>query len=207
MGCEPTVLAILPLHNSPGKRDVTGAFAPEADGFARKYSGYQFAVDNHLPPRLRLAQSLPVAEQQALSGLAIFCHGTTRGLPSIGWSLYNIPETARALTWSMSGKAPLVLYACSAGIGYLPRLCSEMRNLGWKGYGWGHSTRGHTTYNPHVVYCSPENNKALPLFNPKHRVTWRQWVKMLKSDFRFEFPFMTPRSVVLRVRAAAGVGR
>lgn len=116
-----TAFAFIPDRDTPGKRDYSGAFKPEAVRFVRYYGGRVIEVDITAPARKQrdfilghLRQTdLPIA----LDVVAFFCHGFTRRL-QLG---FDIP-TARALADAVVGRGcrTMGLYACSTGSGAGP---------------------------------------------------------------------------------------
>lgn len=60
-----------------------------------------------------------------------------------------------------------------------------------------HRTAGHTTRNPHVIVFEGNGSPiggvggVMPISPAGDKKLWRTWVQMLKTDFRFRFPYMT----------------
>jgi hypothetical protein len=148
-----------------------------------------------------------------LDVLAIFDHGTPRGLPRMRESYKNVKGLASVIA-GVTNKITIILYACSAGRGwwwwkpknkrdteckvaeYNPRdgyataLCCELRKLGVDAFVWAHSTAGHTTRNPHVVAV---NMGICEQFVYRRRwvipgtAPWKTWVNAMKTEYRFTF--------------------
>ena len=152
-----------------------------------------------------------------LDVLAIFDHGTPKGLPRMRES-YKCVNGLAADIARVTGKITIVLYACSCGRGwwwnpkknkrdlyfdansfkvrdgYAVALGCELKKLGVDAKVFAHSTAGHTTRNPNVVIVGGIHN----LLNVKweiermrwvhpHDPDWKQWVAEMKTEYRFTF--------------------
>lgn len=121
--------------------------------------------------------------KNGLDVLAIFDHGSPRGLPRMRENLGNIRGLAAAIS-SVTDQITIILYSCSCGRGwwgrwgfrrlnkrnkknavvsiggYSPRdgyaiaLTCELERLGVDAEVFAHLTRGHCCQNPHVVGVS-----------------------------------------------------
>lgn len=203
------VLAFCPRSNSPGKKDATGAFIPEALAFVRLHGGRVAYFDNLLPPAQRFRSVLQELSQSApVECVAFFCHGHKNGM-QIGANLRNIPTLAAAIAGVDARIVPL--YACDAardldadrsddslpgpgGVGgYADRLS---RALGGDISVDAHTTAGHTTWNPHVRRF-PGGKWIVEPGSP----LWRKWRAKLREDrdFRLTFPFMSIKDIHARL--------
>lgn len=121
------VLCIRPRHNTPGKRDVTGAFAPEAEKFLKVHGdGIVLDFDNRKPMAARRKEVLQVISDAAtpphddFDAVAFFCHGWSTGIQA-GFTRANIGELVAAIDSATSKTEPdvcwpnVVLYCCSTG--------------------------------------------------------------------------------------------
>lgn len=219
------VLVLHATKNTGGKRDATGAFMPESGRFAEQLKRLhpdahvvRVGFDNTLLPRHRRAQvEKVIALGPAGDGaghwdrVALFCHGTHRGLQT-GHTLATLPRLVAALAPRLRGPnhAIITLYACSTADGkdtkakgpggdggFADRLRDKLSVLGFLGHVDAHSTVGHTTINPFVrrFYLDGQaegygGDWIVAPGSPE----WRTWVRRLadKNDtLRFDFPSMT----------------
>lgn len=149
-----------------------------------------------------------------LDVLAIFDHGTPKGLPRMRESYKNVRGLAETIA-SVTDKITIILYACSCGRGwwwwkpknkrnievhansYNPRdgyavaLACELTKLGVDAEVFAHLTAGHTTQNPHIVRIGLENRLTGLIgrgrwVGPKDR-DWVAWVAKMKTEYRFTF--------------------
>ena len=148
-----------------------------------------------------------------LDVLAIFDHGTPRGLPRMRESYKNVKGLAETIA-GVTSKITIILYACSCGRGwwwwkpknkrnvqvmagsYNPRdgyavaLAAELESRGVDVVVWAHLTAGHTTRNPHMVkvdnhfpICKVTRRRWVEPGAPK----WKQWKADMKGPKRFTF--------------------
>lgn len=118
-------LAICPTHNTKGKRDVSGAFLPEAEAFTayRAAEGNVTALmrqfDNRAAKwrRRREVEALLDAAPYPLSHVAFFCHGFRRGLQTghaFGPLGSSVDKLAAAIARNSVPGVRVTLYACDA---------------------------------------------------------------------------------------------
>ena len=206
-------LIILPQHNSHGKKDVTGAFEPEAFAFAkaREAAGWHcniFAFDNAASKPARRKQVESVIwehEPDALWDLvAFFCHGYTTGMQT-GHDLATVDSLAECIALRSSDTVLVPLYACDTADtrarkatggdgGFADALRDALSVRGKHGHVDAHTTTAHTTKNPHVRRFHMDGTGAAAgagwLVDPKGP-HWRAWRAALKGDMRFRFPLLT----------------
>ena len=113
-----------PKKNSPGKRDVTGAFRPGAMKFQAARGGLIHEVDNGRPFRERADEVLECLELQHDAGVvAFFCHGWRTGI-QLGFRSPKHPRYSQQdrIRWvklvdllSRDQEVEVLLYACSTG--------------------------------------------------------------------------------------------
>lgn len=168
---DTLVLAFAPLLDTPGKRDVTGAFLPEAQKFCKLRGGTLYRVGNRgvYPKRAKevlralrshfqegVATPLPGSTENAPERLpgastvksstvvAFFCHGTYGG-SQLGFRAFapprNVPELAVALS-ETPGPLTVLLYACLNG---QEGGFAEMLSKALKKLGKPHRIFAHTT--------------------------------------------------------------
>lgn len=156
--------------------------------------------------------------------IAIFCHGSKNWIFGIGYNKKNIERLAQHIKDTGTKKVFIVLYACSCGrgkgdrypIGDVPRkagiammLANELaiRNVTFKII--AHTTKGRATMNPNCVFITKELDMIFKQIviprvtrwqgkkNPKGRVRWLEWIRLLRENatFRFRFPYWDQRQV------------
>ena len=157
------------------KREAKAWFKAQMDGweYVPTGSGLADVTDGRVRAEIRKMTA-------GLDVLAIFDHGTPKGLPRMRENLGNVKGLAATIA-GVTDKITIILYACSCGRGwwgrfgfrwmnminkhnmytspdaYSPRdgyaiaLCCELAKLGVEAEAWAHLTKGHTTQNPHIV--------------------------------------------------------
>jgi len=155
---------------------------------------------------------------RGLDVLAIFDHGTPKGLPRMRESYKNVKGLAETIA-GVTDKITIILYACSCGKGwwwnkfrrlrakknkrdftihadklhpregYAPLLASELGKLGVEATVWAHLTWGHCCRLPHVALV--EN-----LYDPGCNVERKRFVapgtpewKQWKADMKTDYRF------------------
>ena len=216
-------LIILPQHNSPGKRDVTGAFRPEAKRFAeslheRGFSTHTHAFDNKASKAKRRAEveraiweGVFHSDGIGIDGLwdvvAFFCHGFTRGMQT-GHDMATVGDLAETIALRSSDTVVVPLYACSTAStrtgapggdgGFADALRDALSERGKRGHVDAHDTVAHTTKNPRVRRFWMDGEAAGTggdwIVAPGSP-KWRAWRAALKGPMRFAFPFMSPAEV------------
>lgn len=174
----PRPLIFIPAHNSEGKKDVTGAFRPEAVGLDEHYGSCAiYSIDNTLPMPKRRAQVLRWMEHEKgeFDSVVFFCHGWQDGI-QLGFTRKTVGGLVKAISDNISawdnlegGEGPLIaLYCCStgedpqddpleaAGTGddsFADKLRDALCADGWVHCRVvAHTTAGHTTQNPNVLF-------------------------------------------------------
>jgi hypothetical protein len=204
---------MLAIYNSKNKR-----FRRDGDEFKREAHKWREAQGNEAYPvpfadirdgRIRQRISRMT---HGLDVLAIFDHGSVKGLPRMRENLGNVKGLAATIA-SVTDEITIILYSCSCGRGWWGRwgfrwlnkknkadcevqadsysrrdgyaiaLCSELASLGVDAVIWAHLTRGHTARNPHVVTAAGHT-----LCGPVYRARWiklrtPEW-KQWKADMR-----------------------
>ncbi len=228
---EQRVLAFVPKYNSEGKKDVTGAFMPEAQKFL-KLAGqggsiYQFDNSKSLVTRkkeiLRQLDGYTDDYVRMPTTVAFFCHGWADGIQA-GFNRKTVGELAWAIsraTENQSGTVPL--YCCSTG--------DDAQDDPLESAGFGdnsfadtlrdalcaegeiycrviaHSKPAHTTMNPKALFfegmgVSTGGVGGYAPVGPKSP-NWKKWQKALKTtDLRFRFGYMTPAEIHAELEAA-----
>ncbi len=175
-------LAVAITKNRKGKHDGD-YFGAEMRAFAKRVTDTQHVPAvrveyKDIPKWGRRKGLYDVIKQVQPETIALFCHGTTRGLPDFGIGLRNVADLAKVIADSQGGLGSIriVLNACLCGRSrykYKPSRntknravsLSEIRNA--DGFGmvlaaelaklnvdseiWCHLTAGNTTSNPFKV--------------------------------------------------------
>ncbi len=202
------ILAIYASKNQHGN-DATGAFHPQAVGFAkhRRAAGDEVELvpfDPTISDRAarRRAFCDLVRSAKPFDALAYFGHGLRTGLPSAGFRLDSIGELVDAIHARASKRVIVVLYACSAGEsptkaphgegGFADVLRDRLAALGHSGWIDAHTVAGHTTTNPLVRRFDLGGGPGEWVVVPQSE-GWRTWCALLRENrtVRFGFPFMT----------------
>lgn len=195
-----TILAIAPTYDAEGKRDVSRAFLPEAKEFSRMHGARLVQFDNHAPNKKRRAfVHDEILRCYDLHALAIFCHGWMDGIQT-GHRRKNVAELAEAIEISCEHRfVDVILYCCSTaqgGAGGDGGFADELRDaLCAVGVDdcrvWAHTTKGHTTRNPHVRVFEGDGSAwggqgGRWVVRPGSKL-WLPWRQKLKTDFRLSF--------------------
>lgn len=211
------VIAIAPMHNSPGKKDATGAFLPEGRAFAKLHAGRLLMFDNRRKSVDRLAEVIDLLAGQRAECVAFFCHGYRTGI-QVGATLRNVHALAAALR--DVGATTVPLYACDAardadafrdddledGPGGAGGFASALSRHGFTVD--AHATTAHTTINPHVRRFDPhDDTDAGEWLVTPGSPWWATWRRALRDDrdFRLSFPLWSRERLVAELarRAAA----
>lgn len=117
------ILVFRPAYNSKGRRDVTGAFKPEAEKFVACVGPAKsriVAIDNRKSMAARKRAVLSEleaadAEDEFFDGVAFFCHGWSTGI-QLGFRTSDTPVLASAIQDICEHSFTNVpLYCCSTG--------------------------------------------------------------------------------------------
>ena len=215
-------LAVYSSVDSPGRKDATGAFAPEAKAFSRLHSAVVVPIDcigNGKSVRFRQLMQAIHDHGDGLELLALFCHGWSNGI-QFGVSMAQVDELAQRI--ASSGVRPdlrIALYACSTADadndddvrvgpatdgGFADRLRDGLVAHGLEG-GWidAHKTAGHCSQNPFVVRFDVEAGRiGGEWLVQSHGPYWQQWIRALqgKGDLRLRFSTMTREQVIAEIR-------
>lgn len=219
-------LALCPTTNRRGKKDVTGAFLPEALAFTELRAGEGWTAlfrefDNTQSKRAirREVESTILSVNEPIDCLAIFCHGYRRGLQT-GHNSWNVKNLSKAIAANAAKDIKIVLYACDTGRdgdnqrwddtrpgpggegGFADRLRDALVRLGLSG-GWvdAHTIAGHTTKAPFVrrFYIDEEatNDGGSWVVSPGSP-EWKSWRKLLRKNrtARLSFPLHTQKTIL-----------
>jgi len=212
-----STIAFVPSFNSHGKRDVTGAFLPEAKRFLAEVGGegqvelHRF--DNRLKMSQRADQVLDIlasyeTQRRKMLCVAFFCHGYKSGIQAgfrSSGKAKNVEELAEAIA-AITGKGPIVpLYCCSTAAspargaaggdgGFADELRDHLCAEGAVNCRVdAHTTVAHTTKNPYVRRFEGRGSPiggtgGQFLITPKSKL-WKKWRAALRGPARFHFPW------------------
>lgn len=207
------VLVVLPSHDTPGKRDMSAAFEPEAKRLLTMtpLGGELVRFDPRRPMAVRRGALLAVLDDipaRSFDSVAIFCHGWLDGIQA-GFTRATVGDLSSAIVRATRGQAPTVaLYCCStgddpndkpleaAGTGegsFADRLRDSLRERGADRCSvFAHTTPAHTTRNPYAIrFDGDAVSGGYALVPPGHPL-WATWKRaMRETDLRFRAPWMT----------------
>lgn len=228
---DQVVLAFTPTTNSPGKKDVTGAFLPEARALVRLAHPRSELVlidnsESFQARRRAVTSALDARRGSGFSSVAFFCHGYRTGL-QLGFRLPHIQALAeRIRRLSVEPEMAVALYCCSTGADaegdpltapgtgensfadrLRDRLCREgavhCRVM-------AHTTVAHTTMNPMVVFMDglglPDGGVGGHAPVAPGSANWPRWRRALRekhSTLRYRMPYMTAASIHTELAAQA----
>ena len=207
-------LVVAPAYDTPGRKDASGAFQPEARAFVKV---------NNLEAKISLFESsralfdrrgIPQRALQSLHDLdvvAFFCHGWKGGIQA-GWSTLQVTQLADLIREAGTPDVTVCLYCCDTAQDSDPRtddreagpggrggfadlLANRLLETGWRGRLFGHATPGHTTQNPWVRFWAP-GKRGEWLVEP-HSQHWAEWCRDLRGELRFTYPFAAPMPTAL----------
>lgn len=216
---EYRALIFIPEHNAHGKKDVTGAFQPEAERF-RDLCGEGSEIvtfDNNKGFAVRRRQVLAAMSARTdFDTVAFFCHGWEKGIQA-GFSKTTVKTLAKAILDVCGNNEEVIvpLFCCStgedpdddpitaAGTGedsFADRLRDALCQDGAPDCRvMGHTTVAHTTSNPMVLFMDGMGSKVggvggYPPVSPASKGLWTAWKRALRdrqnNTLRFRMPFM-----------------
>lgn len=216
---KQNALAIIPKCNAPNRRDVTGAFRPEAKKACFMFGKSRLIeFDNRQPFGARRREVLQkmrkFAEDEVhFDVVMFFCHGWSTGIQA-GFNRSNVRVLAKAIrSVAPRDDVRVPLYCCSTGDdvddrsteapgtgddSFADRLRDAFCTIGAVHcFVMGHDAAGHTTKNPHTLRFSGAGSKyggigGFKLVTPGSAL-WSKWRRSLRSDkdFRYRFPHMS----------------
>lgn len=223
-----TVLCILPSHDTPGKRDMSAAFEPEAKKLltVTPLGGELVRFDPRKPMARRrgdLLGSLDALPPRSFDSVAVFCHGWLDGIQA-GFTRATVGDLAGAIVKATRGPAPVVaLFCCStgddpegdslqaAGTGegsFADRLRDALRERGADRCSvYAHTTAAHTTRNPYVIRFDGDALGGYPVAAPGQPL-WRAWRAALQdkaNTLRLRAPWMTNAEIHAELAAPLAV--
>jgi hypothetical protein len=216
------MLLFVPDQDTPGKKDVSKAFLPEAQAFARFHGVDPAAAIRRFPSGSalevrRMACTLELRKVAApLDVVGFFCHGWKAGIQA-GWLREHNLLFARQLAVCTALDAYVLLYACDTGRdadldvdddrnpgpggdgGFADGVRDACDVLGRHVTVMGHATTGHCSMNPHARYFAPQcgGQGGHWYVEPKSHL-WPLWVAALRdprSTLRYRFYSMSPAQI------------
>jgi len=224
------MLVFVPDQDTPGKRDVSGAFLPEARAFARYHLAAPEDVIKRFPANAPLEQrratcTLAIKTAAApLDVIAFFCHGWRAGIQAGFMRQHNL-LLARLLRVHAKPDAHVLFYACDTGRdedaltaddrepgpggdgGFADGVRDACEALGMRVTVLGHTTAGHCTENAHARYFAPGcGGKGGHWYVEPGSALWPMWRAALRdprSNLRYRFWEMTPDEIAAELRGPA----
>lgn len=218
------ILAFAPAHNTPGKKDATGAFIPEARKFLRFHgqdADELVLVDNTKSRawvETFVVGALEAPGLRELRGVAFFCHGLRN---RIQFGFANTGRLASAIAKYADPSVVVTFYACDAGRDDDRERDDDLAEFGGdNGFADkvrdalcvagrtycvvdAHTTAAHTTMNPHVRRFEglglPAGGAGGYYIVPRGSTSWSKWRAALRTDLRFEFPYLTTPQIHQRL--------
>lgn len=220
------------LPNRNEKRfEYTGAFRPAADTFCSLHgivNRYEFnpftsaseyewherddgtryrsreTTETHQGRRDRrngILRALRQAPGQ-LETIAYFGHGVANGLPSADFTTAHLTELSQAIAAKAAPNCKVILYACSSA--REGGFNEQLANLTQRPV-YGHTTTGHTCWNPHVRLYRGEGSPTGAWIIAPDDALWRKWRLALRNtNLWARFPFMTSEQIRAEVNAYEG---
>lgn len=212
------------INKKTGKpwKDATGAFVPEAVNFLKHHRQPEanlILVENDKSPAAMKAQvfaALDRARGGQLHGVAFFCHGL-RDRIQFGIRKADIPQFVQKMNQFAEPGLSVTFYCCDTGRdddadrgddlaefggdnGFADKVRDELCLQGnTRCIVDSHTSAAHTTMNPDVRRFegmgSPFGGVGGYYIVPRGAKTWSKWRNALKTDFRFQFPYMTTAQI------------
>lgn len=217
-------LIIYSSKNVKGRKDATGAFIPEAKQFAKVNNvpesnmlGVPCVGMKADKRREMVFDFIDANSNKNVEMIAWFGHGWSTGI-QFGFTNKNLDELILAMgSTNFPDYMKQVLYACSTASksentrnikmpgtegGFADLLRDQMvADLYENGWVDGHLQPGHTTKNPYVIRFETDPLDTVDgeyIIDPTDEL-WGKWVKALKTDFRFQFPYLTEDEIRKRL--------
>lgn len=224
------LLCLVPDANSPGKKDVTGAFHPEAVAFCKHHDVNPAKAIARFPTKGTLAARRAVSTRAigasaGLDVIAFFCHGWRNGIQA-GWQLPTVRSLASLCSAAMVADGHILLYACDSGRdadadqaddleegpggdgGFADELRDACETLGRRITVVGHATTGHATWNPHVrVFAPGEHGRGGRWVITPGTSLWPRWVRAMrdpKGTLRYRFWAMSFEEIARELEPGRG---
>ena len=135
-------------RNSPGKRDATGAFMPEAQAWCKENHGILHPLDPDIGMNTMRNYVLKVIELAVPAPIyAFFCHGWATGMQLGFKGSADAALLGKALA-KANPDCAVIFYCCSTGQGFARQVAAAGPDIEV----WSHTSRGHTTLNPMLAW-------------------------------------------------------
>lgn len=199
-----SVLAFHPEHNRPMRKDVTGAFKPEAENWIDLHKGVVISIDcrgNEIKISNSVLRELYQLEGADFDAIGFFCHGLRYSM-QMGFRSLNLKDLAQAIMKVSKPDAKVVLYACSCATSDRENFASRLRDAiilhtdANTVQVDGHHGSGHCTRRPFVRrYNGPVYSGGRWLVTPGSPF-WRRWVRALaQTDARLKYPLVPTNEI------------
>lgn len=224
-------LALHPDHDSPGKKDATGAFRPEARAFDRLHTARgapvtTVPIDNRRGKGAMRQETLDAirchGSPAPLGCFAFFCHGLRRSL-QFGLAEPDIAEFAASIVRHGTPDVRVVLYSCDVARdadreqeddlqpgpggegGFADLLADAIRAAapGWSGWVDGHTIAGHTTKNRYVRRFRGAADGGAWIVEPGSKL-WRRWGDAIRGRVPSDLRLRFPLMTDDEIRAELG---
>lgn len=199
----PSRLAIATGYDRKNRHDATGAFRPESARWADltdddRRPVYVYVYGEHVRRDRAFRRNMAEAWIREAGGpagrletLAVFGHGTAKSLLCTGHSIAHVVPLAEAIgdaSESIWGDLTVLLYACTTARGrrgFADHLADLLagRRRGRPTWVWGHTTAGHTTWNPYVELAGGPHGGRM-IVEPGEPL-WPKWMERLREDQDF----------------------
>ena len=196
---DKSALVCVPMFDTPGRKDSSGAFKPEAQRFV-KHMGLNATVrlfdNNRAPGDRRKEVGIALDRSRDLDLVAFFCHGWKDGVQT-GWNSGTVKDLADKLVLACTSDATIALYCCDTGRGqdgkdpapgpgglggFASLLYTAMCARGFRGMLWAHATEGHTSMNPFVrIFAQDESIPLAHWAVEPDSDQFRVWRKLLAA--------------------------
>lgn len=207
-----------PDQDTPGRKDMSGAFFPEARALAQFYGAKPEDVIKRFPANAPIDQRRATctlalrAATPPLDLIAFICHGWKAGIQA-GFLKQHCLLLARIIATQCASSAHVVLYACDAARdsdvdaaddrasgpggdgGFADTLRDACEVLNRQITVTAHATLGHCTQNPYVRCFAPgTGGKGGDWYIDPRSVAWPLWSAALRdprNTLRYRFWSMT----------------
>lgn len=219
------IIAFHPTTNTNGKNDAGGAFIPEAThfmSFHKQLRLNRIPIDNtKTMSEMQTEVIRAIRSCHDLDAVAFFCHGFKSGI-QLGFRNGDVQYLAHVLseTFGINSPGIVTLYACDAARDADQDREDDLQEFGGDG-GFAdllrdalckegklhcrvdaHASAAHTTMNPDVRRFEGGGSLGAvggSYIMPRGTPLWSKWVAALKTDFRYEFPYLTTQEIHQRL--------
>ena len=206
-------VAFLPLSNTAGHRDRSGAFLPGAVSWSRALEAHGWEVDVCDIDDARTDQQMRASQAEHLTALPVdavawFCHGFSARI-ELGWHLRQADTLAAAIAPSPR-PVRVGLYACSTADrdhGFADGLRVALGRRGCSGAVLGHTVAGHAFRCSHSVSLPIGADGRVWWVGPTDP-EWRAWRRAILNDATLwmRLPWLTRADVLAELAGGPRLG-